>query len=70
MHLKFIFNVIFLCVITLHLNCTSQEVEEHSLEVEESSEKILIDIGDSLTRGAGGEGTNVTRHTKTPAMFH
>ena len=60
MHLKFIFNVIFLCVITLHLNCTSQEVEEQSQEVEESSEKILIDIGDSLTRGAGGEGNTMS----------
>jgi lysophospholipase L1-like esterase len=48
--------IIFLTILTLNLSCSSQEVEE-------SFKKTLIDIGDSLTAGAGGDGNNMSKTT-------
>ena len=56
MNLKLAKNIIFLTIITLNLSCSSQKVEE-------SFEKTLIDIGDSLTAGAGGDGNNMSKTT-------
>jgi lysophospholipase L1-like esterase len=56
MNLKLAKKIIFITIITLNLSCSSQEVEG-------SFEKKLIDIGDSLTAGAGGDGNNMSKTT-------
>jgi len=56
MSLKLAKKIIYLTIIALNLSCSSKEVEE-------SFEKTLIDIGDSLTAGAGGDGNNMSKTT-------
>lgn len=54
MNLKFIKVIVFIFFVTINLSCSSQETEE-------TFDKILIDIGDSLTAGAGGDGNNMSK---------
>lgn len=54
MKLKFTKTIIFICFISLNVSCSSDEKTENI-------DKILIDIGDSLTAGAGGDGNSMSK---------
>lgn len=56
MNLKFMKLIYFTFFVLFNLSCSPQETEE-------TNDKILIDIGDSLTAGAGGDGTNMSKVT-------
>ena len=55
MHSKFTKRLIIIGLILLNINCTHKDSAK--------TEKILIDIGDSLTAGAGGDGTTMSNVT-------
>lgn len=57
MNLKFLKILFFIFSLTFNLSCSSQEIEK----TEKKFEKILIDIGDSLTAGAGGDGNSMSK---------
>ncbi|WP_438988388.1 hypothetical protein [Polaribacter sp.] len=57
MNLKFLRVLIVIFLLTLNFSCSSQENEE----TKETFEKVLIDIGDSLTAGAGGDGNSMSK---------
>ena len=57
MNLKFLKILFSIFILTFNLSCSSQETEE----IEETSEKVLIDIGDSLTAGSGGDWNSMSK---------
>lgn len=57
MKMKFVKILFFIFYVSLHLSCSSSEKKE------EASNKILIDIGDSLTAGSGGDGKSMASVT-------
>jgi lysophospholipase L1-like esterase len=57
MNLRFLKILFFTFFLTFNLSCSSQEIEK----TEETFEKVLIDIGDSLTAGAGGDGNSMSK---------
>ena len=57
MNLKFLKTLFSIFILTFNLSCSGQETEE----TKETSEKVLIDIGDSLTAGAGGDGNSMSK---------
>lgn len=56
MNLKFTKGIIYFFIFLINYSCSSGEQEE-------SVKKVLIDIGDSLTAGAGGDGNNMSKVT-------
>jgi len=57
MNLRFLKILFFTFFLTFNLSCSSQEIEK----TEETFEKVLIDIGDSLTAGSGGDGNSMSK---------
>ncbi|WP_298327238.1 hypothetical protein [uncultured Dokdonia sp.] len=54
MSLNFIKRISFIYLLTLNISCSVQEKIENT-------DKVLIDIGDSLTAGSGGDGNSMSK---------